>query len=734
MDTACRCDFTGAWFIIALGGRLMRLVLRLTCLLVLMAAPLRAQDLASLVADRVAIAGNDTLVAQGNVEIFQNGMRLKASKITYDRGADRLLIAGPIVLTDDNGTIVLADQAELSSDFADGILQSARLVLDQQLQLASSEMMRIGGRYTSLSNTVVSSCKICADHSTPLWEIRAKRVIHDEQERLIYFESASFRLAGVPVFYFPRLRIPDPTLDRQTGFLAQSFRTTSDLGFGVKIPYFIKIGDSKDLTVTPYLSSTNGRTLDLRYRQAFNSGTFSTLGAVSRDDILADETRFYLATEGQFDLPRDFTLSFSGTMVSDDDYLSDYGISSEDRLDSRVEVIRTRRNEYILGRLINYRSLRNDDVNSTLPSIVTDATYQRRFSPGSIGGEGGFRLQSHSHYRSSDVSSDSDSDGISDGRDVARLSVAADWRRNWILPGGVLGTALTEINGDFYSINQDTTYEGDYTRAAVGAGVELRWPLVYAAQSGASHVIEPVVQFVWAKQNDAADIPNEDSTLVEFDEGSLFSINRYPGADDIEVGPYANVGIGYTRYDPEGWSLGVVVGRVYRSLDDKGFSDASGLSGINSDWLAAMRLSLAGGVSMTNRLVFDNNFKLTKGESRVALTRDNYSLSSSYVKLLADSSEDRDDEVSELTVAGSYQVTPNWGAKLSTRYDFVTDRASSSGLSLAYSSECLKVAMDLSHGYSSSSSTSASTSFGLSFDLLGFGNKGKSGAAAACSG
>ncbi|MGO4909653.1 LPS-assembly protein LptD [Pseudorhodobacter sp. W20_MBD10_FR17] len=711
----------------------MRLILRLTCLLVLFAAPLRAQDLASLVADSVAIAGNDTLVAQGNVEIFQNGKRLKASKITYDRGADRLLIVGPIVLTDDSGTIVLADQAELSSDFSDGILQSARLVLDQQLQLASSEMMRIGGRYTSLSNTVVSSCQVCASHPTPLWEIRAKRVIHDELERQIYFENATFRVAGVPVFWVPRLRIPDPTLKRQTGFLAPSFRTTSDLGFGTKIPYFIRIGDSKDLTVTPYLSSNDAQSVELRYRQAFDSGKVETTGAVSRDQLYPDETRFYLVTKGQFDLPRDFTLSFSGTMVSDNDYLSDYGISSEDRLDSRVEVLRTRRNEYISGRLINYRSLRDDDVNSTLPSIVTDVTYQRRFSPGTIGGEGGFRLQSHSHYRSSDISSDSDSDGISDGRDVTRLSVAADWRRNWILPGGVLGTALTEINGDFYSINQDDTYEGDYTRAAVGAGVELRWPWVYAAQNGASHVIEPIVQLVWAKQNDT-DIPNEDSTLVEFDEGSLFSINRYPGADDIEVGPYANVGIGYTRYDPKGWSLGVVVGRVYRSSNDEDFSDASGLSGINSDWLAAVRLSLAGGVSLTNRVVFDNNFKLTKGESRVALTRDSYSLSSSYVKLLADESEDRDDDVSELTFAGSYQVTPNWGAKLSSRYDFVADRASSSGLSLAYSSECLKVAMDLSHGYSSSSSTSASTSFGLSFDLLGFGNKGKSGAAAACSG
>jgi LPS-assembly protein len=711
----------------------MRLVLRLTCLLVLMAAPLRAQELASLVADSVSIAGNDTLVAQGNVEIFQNGKRLKASSITYDRGADRLLISGPIVLTDDSGTIVLADQAELTSDFSDGILHSARLVLDQQLQMAASEMMRIGGRYTSLSNTVASSCKVCASNPTPLWEIRAKRVIHDRQERQIFFENATFRVAGVPVFWVPRLRIPDPTLKRQTGFLAPSYSTNSGLGFGVKVPYFIRIGDSKDLTVTPFISSNNARSVALRYRQAFDTGRIEMTGALSKDQLKPGETRGYLTALGSFNLPRGFTLSFSGIVISDKSYLSDYSISSADRLESWVEVTRTRRNEYISGKLVNYRSIRDGDVNSTLPSIVTDVTYQRRFSPGTIGGEGGFKLQTHSHYRSSNISTDSDGDTISDGRDVARLSMTADWRRNWVLPGGVLAAAMTEIDGDFYKIREDAVYAGDSFRGAGGAGVELRWPWVRAAQNGVSHVIEPVVQLVYADQS-SSNIPNEDSTLVEFDESSLFSMSRFPGADEIEIGPYANIGLGYTRYDPAGWSLGLMVGRVLRSSNNLQFSNLSGLRGTQSDWLAASRLSIANGLSLTNRLVFDPNFKLTKGEMRMAFDRGTYGLSSTYMRLLADETESRDDPVSELSLAGRYQLNPSWEANMNARYDFVADRAAAAGLNLAFRNECLKVDMTLSRQFTSSSSVSASTSFGLSVDLLGFGGKAKGGPAAACSG
>ena len=703
------------------------------CLAVLAITPVAAQDLATLVADRVAISGGNTLVAQGAVEVFYKGRRLKAQRISYDQSTEILTIEGPIALTDDQGTVILADQAELSADLTEGVLTSARLVLNQQLQLAANEMMRIGGRYTSLGQTVVSSCKICANNPTPLWEIRAKRVIHDEVERQIYFESAQMRVAGIPIFWVPQLRMPDPTLDRATGFLAPTVRTTSDLGFGVKVPYFIRLGDSRDLTITPYVASKNVRSVDLRYRQAFTSGRIEVSGALGRDEALPGEWRGYMSADGVFTLPRDFTLQFSGKMVTDKAYLVDYGLSSDDRLDSRIEATRTRRNEYISARLINFRSLRDDDVPSTLPSIITDMTWQRRFSPDLIGGEGGLRLQTHSHYRSSDSGADSDSDGISDGRDMSRISVTADWRRNWILPGGVLAAVLTEVNGDFYSVGQDDVYGGEFTRAHGGVAVEFRWPWTRSAQNGVSHVIEPIVQLIWSPKT-ASDVPVEDSVLTEFDAGNLFSLNRFPGADEVEQGPRANVGVTYTRFDPAGWSLGMTVGRVLRSEDFGQFSTASGLAGKKSDWLAAMQLATSEGLTMTNRLVFDDDLDVTKAELRFDLQQETFGLGSSYVWMLADETESRNARVSELTIDGRYEFSPSWTANLSTRYDFEADRAASAGLNLIFANECLKVDMTIQRRFTSSTAVDPTTAFGLSFDLIGFGQKGKAGPAQACSG
>lgn len=698
-----------------------------------LAPSLRAQNMATLIADHVALDGRDRLVAQGNVEVFHDGKRLKATRILYNRAEDRLIIEGPIVLSDGGQALVVASQADLSADLTNGVLRSARMVLNRQLQLSASELQRVGGRYTQLGRSVVSSCQICADNPTPLWEIRARRVIHDQLERQIYFDGAQLRFHDVPVFWLPYLRMPDPSRKRARGFLRPSVMTTSDLGTGIKTPYFFPLGGSRDLTLTPFVTTKNARSLELRYRQAFNNGRIDIEGSISRDDIRPGETRGYMVATGIFSLPRDFLLTFRGETVTDRSYLLDYEISDRDRLDSQIEIMRTRRNEHLSARLIGFHSIRAGEINSTLPSIVADLTWQRRFAPRGIGGEAGLSLRSYGHFRSSDNPLDPDGDGISDGRDMGRLSISADWRRNWILGGGVLASLLGEVRADFFKFRQDAVYDGHRTRVHGSLATELRWPLLRAQTSGVTHVIEPIAQLIWSPRKSRG-IPSEDSALLEFDEGNLFTTSRFPGQDKVERGLRANVGLGYTRHDPDGWSLGLTFGRIFRQRDLGQFSAGSGLDGRNSDWLAAFRLSTADGLGLTNRLVFDSDLKMSQAELRLDLERETYGIGSSYVWMLADPAQSRPARVSELVFDGNYQFTPNWLGRLNTRYDFEADRAASAGVVMQFRNECLKVDLSLSRRFTTSSAVRPTTRFGLSVDLLGFGGSATGGPARACRG
>jgi LPS-assembly protein len=710
----------------------MARLLALIAILLTLALPLHAQDSATLVSDSLEITGDTRLIADGNVEVFFKGRRLKASRIVFDQATDRLEITGPIVLTEPTGEIlILASQAELAADLSEGLLTSARLVLNQQLQLAANRMMRVAGRYTALQTVAASSCKVCEGNPTPLWEIRARRVVHDEVERQIYFDRAQFRLAGVPVLYIPRLRMPDPTLKRATGFLMPSIRTTSDLGTGIKLPYFIVLGRSADLTLTPYLTARDSQTLGLRYRQAFATGLITLDGSVSRDDLVPGDTRGYLRLRGDFTLPERFQLSFDGQTVTDPAYMLDYGIGNQDRLVSRIEVKRTRRNEHISGRIISFQSLRDDEDNTTIPTVVADLTFHRRFSLGPLGGEGGLRLQTHNHYRSSTSPLDGDGDGIADGRDLGRISARVDWRRSFFLPMGIEGTVLGEFTADAYNITEDADFAGSTLRTHGSAGVELRWPWVKTEAGGAVQVIEPVVQLLYAP-SDAETLPNEDSVLVEFDEGNLFALDRFPGSDAVERGSRANVGISWTRHDPQGWSMGVTVGRVFREADPEQFGPGSGLAGSTSDWLAAATFTLSDRVAVTGRLVMDDDLGVTKAEARLALSGPETALATSMIWAVADPLENRMDPTQEITFDARQKLNPNWTAKVSGRYDFVGDQGTLAGLGLEFLNECVRFDVSLSRRFTSSTSVSPTTDFGLSLDLVGFGSGVTGGPARSC--
>ncbi len=699
----------------------MRFVLTL---LAVMALPLGltaqqvAEPAAVLVADQVFITRDRTLVAQGNVEAFQGDTRIRAKSIRYNQQTGALVIEGPIVLSEGDETIILADAAELDSGLRNGLLTGARLVLNQQLQLASVQLNRVDGRYSQLYKTAVTSCKVCENGEAPLWQIRARRVIHDKVEQQLYFDDAQFMIRNVPVFYLPRLRMPDPTLERASGFLTPSIRTTSQLGTGVKIPYFFKIGDRRDLTVTPYLSSAT-KTLELRYRQAFRTGRIEFNGAVSRDDQRPDKNRGYLFGKGDFDLARDYKLHFEIEAVGDMSYLTEYGYSGKDRLTSELTVSRARRDEYVRASLFNVESLRVADDNNTLPTLVLDGEYEKRFFPVSLGGEVRMALVAHSHRRSSDRSTDGDGDGNADGRDVARINGQVDWLRRMTLRSGLVADVTAGFSFGFFDIAQDAAFAQNHTDFAPHASFALRYPMVRRGAADVVQTLEPLVQLGWTGGN-RLDIPNDESTRVEFDQGNLLALSRFPRPDRRERHSVAAVGVNWSRVDPTGWDAHLTLGQVFREKADVDFTATSGLAGTSSDFLLAGQLNSANGVSFTGRSLFDTEFKFAKAEVRGDWEFSKGRLGGSYIWLDADVAEDRPQDISEVTLDGSYDISSAWSASADYRFDVADDRSATAGFGLTYNNECVTVDLSVNRRYSSSTSVEPSTNIGFNIGLRGF--------------
>ncbi|TMM55612.1 LPS-assembly protein LptD [Sulfitobacter sabulilitoris] len=676
-------------------------------------AQVQARDTAPpavLVADDLYITSDRVLVASGNVEAFQGTTRISARAIRYDQRTGKLIIDGPITLRDGDEVVILASAAELDPGLQSGLLRGARLVLNRQLQLAAVQINRVEGRYSQLYKTAVTSCRVCDDGRPPLWQIRAKRVVHDQEARQLYFDQAQFRIGRVPVFYIPRLRLPDPTLKRATGVLIPSLRTTSQLGTGLKLPYFIKLGDHRDLTLTPYLSGKT-RTLEFRYRQAFVRGDIRILGAVTRDDLRPDGVRGYVFAEGRFDLPRDFKLTFDLETVSDDAYLTTYSYSEKDRLDSELRLSRTRRDEYMRASLINYTSLRPDEVNAEQPTIIADGVYEARYFPARIGGELRLAVLAHSHYRYSDAD-------IA-GRDVNRMNVELDWLRAMTLPGGLRAEATLGGSFDLFNVSQDSSFPETHTQVSPDSAVALRYPLVRHGADGVSQMIEPVVQLGWT-DNGRADIPNEESTRVEFDEGNLLSLSRFPRPDRRERGAVVAYGVNWSRFDPTGWDAHLTIGQVFRRSADTSFTTTSGLSGTTSDVLVAGQVKTGNGWALTARTTFNEGFDFSKAEVRGGWIGPRAQVSGSYLWLTEDLAEDRAKSISEITLDGAFKVNRFWTARADWRFDLADNRAATAGIGLEYVNECVTVDLSVDRRYTSSTSVEPSTNLGFTIGLRGF--------------
>ncbi|HAW48690.1 MAG TPA: LPS-assembly protein LptD [Roseovarius sp.] len=711
--------------------RALRLILALVGALLTGAEPFAAQDLppdpAMLVADDVMLGTDNRLIARGNVEAFHDGRRLTAREIVYDRATDRLEITGPLSLTEDEGeTVVVADSASLDRDLVNGILRGARMVMQDQLQLAAHRMRRTDARVTELYKASVTSCRICETGRPPLWQIRARRMIHDSEKRRLYFYDAQLRVLDTPVLYLPRLRMPDGSVDRATGFLTPEFVNSTLLGSGVRVPYFIVLDDHRDLTVAPFWA-TDSRRIELRYRQAFRNGDIEINTALSDDDFNPRSTRGYLFATGRFGLPRDFFLRFDLELASDDTFLLDHGFSTKNRLRSGVSIERARRDEYTRLALDHFQSLRVNESDSTLPSIVADGEYTRRIFPSRLGGELSLTALAHSHYRTSSLRIDGpDFDIFADGHDVTRFTTEANWQRQWALSSGVLATVETGLALDHFEIAQiGVTARSQATEITPSAAVRLRWPLMKTTRGGVVHVIEPVAQLAWSGGSNP-DIPFEESTAVEFDEGNLFNISRFPSSGRRERGVSGAVGLSYARVSPEGWEGRLALGHVIRDerlLEPTGapsFTRSSGLRDRRSDLLVAAQYRNQSGLVVTGRSLFDDVFDTTKAEARVSWQNARTDLGATYTWLPSDPAEQRPSTVSEWSFDGHHRFADNWTASAEWRYDAATDRSIQAGAGITYTNECVDITLSVSRRFTSSTILEPETNIGFIVGLRGF--------------
>ena len=136
-------------------------------------------------------------------------------------------------------------------------------VFSNTINIKEDETMFVKSNFTMCNYREKDKC--------PPWELKAREMRHDKIKKTIFYENAVLRLYDVPIFYFPKLAHPDPTVKRRSGFLIPSYSDTKNLGSSVAIPYFWAIDIDKDLTINNKLFATEHPLFLGEYRQAYKN-------------------------------------------------------------------------------------------------------------------------------------------------------------------------------------------------------------------------------------------------------------------------------------------------------------------------------------------------------------------------------------------------------------------------------------------------------------------------------
>ncbi|WP_421862880.1 LPS-assembly protein LptD [Parvibaculum sp.] len=667
------------------------------------------------------------VTASGNVELAYGERVLVADRVTYSETSGVVTADGNVALLDPQGDVAFADHLVLRNEMRDGVIDTLKVLLSDNSRLAGHSVVRSGGNITTLHRGLYSPCDICEEkgQTTPLWQIKAFRVVHNKQEKRIIYEDAFMEFFGVPVLYVPYFSHPDPTVKRQSGFLPPTIASSSELGQEVEVPYFWAISPDKDMTLIPRFTTKEGPVYQGEYRQRFESGRMEAFATGTwprtRQTATPGDTDFRgsLFGDGEFDIDEYWKWSFRTELATDDTYLRKYDLSSATDLINNINATYVNGRNSFTADAYYFRGLLTTDSESTTPWVAPVLQYEYAYPDQILGGNIG-------------LSANAMILGRNDGPQSRRVSSTVRWDKRETSTSGFVYRLFGSLRGDIYSVEDvpNTAVPGNdfepqtIARALPTIGTEWSYPLA-RSDGGVHQVIEPIVQLIYSPNvGNTVEIPDEDSLSFEFDDTNLFSEDRFSGLDRWETGARANVGVRYSIYTPDGAQANALFGQSYRLEDNTSVAAETGLRDETSDYVGRVMVSPSNDFLVVYRFRMDDErFKVRRNEVNLLGRHGPVSAELGYGYYAADQSVTFQ-EREEIYLGSVLKLDEYWRLFGQTRRDLADDRTVANRIGVGYEDECVDASLMFSQSFYSDRDYEPDSSviFQVTFKTLGTGS------------
>ena len=582
------------------------------------------------------------LTVTGDVTVKKDKSVVKADKVIYDESQKKIIASG-------NVDYLLEKQASIKAD---------NLLVKENGYIKSTN-----ARYTACVSD-------SGEQST--WNIHAQQVERDVDKKNINLTDAILSIYDYPVYYWPYMSVPEPSVKKAQGWMTPEAGTKTTLGPYISNEYYMQLNNT-DISIIPTYSTKGGPTLQVISSNKQLNSSLSLNASVTKTK--QDKLLSYTFINYQNIIPNsEWKIGGTFEYSTDDKYTKEYTFlkqTDKDYLKSSLYAEKVSRNSYLNISSTKYQDIRITKTKNNYIFPQFDYEFQK-FSE-----ELNSFIQNKTVVRGIRVADTGEKNMISNTVKISSPQY---------LNNGLVITPAFGVRTDIF--HYDNKYPTELTDKKYTSGIEQKilpsanlvfsYPILLTKDTQ-QHLLEPIVGLYSTKNyTHNPYIKSYDSSDFDINESNIFTSNRYAGIDKYDTGNRLAYGLKLKSWLKNDTYLQSFLGQSITLSGDKKYSD----------YIGNLRLE-------KNNFNFTSNFELDSQTFtlRKLEANSNFTYNESRIGLGLTTTNPRDDSqldpLKQIKIELDHAINKNWGINVKNTANYAKNSGPvNQSLAISYTTDC----------------------------------------------
>ncbi len=237
--------------------------------------------------------------ARGHVEISFQDFMVSGDEAQYDADSRQGSITGKVRFSQKEQWLTCS-RAEFNFTTRTGVFYNASGYTDRQFSISGRTILKTGDDTYRIEDGLVTACL----EKKPKWSFGAART-NVRVDHTASLHNTTFRIKGIPVFYFPYMVMPLEKKERNSGFVPFHTGNSTSKGRLISEGWYQTLGRSADMLIYGDYFTLRGLAVGGFFRARPNPETRFSLQAYGIRDKL-DQGGVQLSVDGESQLKDDW--------------------------------------------------------------------------------------------------------------------------------------------------------------------------------------------------------------------------------------------------------------------------------------------------------------------------------------------------------------------------------------------------------------------------------------------